>query len=145
MCWSCLDMAELLRIESGVIVDSDSDDRVEATIKPGPGAADRIELNPTVGSAAERRVLAALADGGLTSMPAWVQSAVALYGQPALGRTCARHGSWLQRQGDPLSTMHDCRGIDGAGEALRLLTAPKILVGPHALKAASERAEAPRL
>ena len=154
-----------------IVIDSDSDDSgvaVVGTLSPGtaigPGAgiflgagthpgdgtipsAGRLPLHPSVGLAAERRVLAALAAGGLTALPPWVQSAVALYGQSALGHTgsLGRPGSWLQCRGSSLRTMHDCRGIDGIGEALRFLYAAGIMLEPHALKAASERAAGPRM
>ena len=62
------------------IDESQSNDKVEATTRRlGPGSAASVTLNPTVGLAAESRVLAALVAGGVASMPTWVQAAAALY------------------------------------------------------------------
>jgi hypothetical protein len=110
----------------------------------GSAAAQRWAAAPVTAKLAaecEAQVLAALAAAAAAGQaPAWVQAAKAVLGEPALGLlgSAGRAGSALQ-QVSPLSLMHDCRGVDGTGEALRHLVLHGVLVQSPVLVADSER------
>jgi hypothetical protein len=117
-----------------ILSSSDSDSHV-SVCRDLPIAWDHIL--PSDGSAAEQQALAQLA---VSSQPPWVRAVVAAFGECALG-TCGSIGLPLSklRSRVALRIVHDCRGIDGIGEALRSLHVAGILMSPPVLVASSER------
>ena len=118
-----------------VIFLSSSDSESATPLPRGPPSWGHIL--PSDGATAEQEVLAELAS---SDRPPWVRAVVAVFGECALGT----HGA----MGRPMSKLHsraalrvvhDCRGIDGIGEALRSLHIAGVLLNPPVLVASSER------